>query len=179
MYEFFEDNSVFYFVLEYIPGRSLMELLKENFYFSLSVKQQILRGILTGLVYCHSKRIIHRDLKPQNIIINLLTLKPKIIDMGLSLMLTPGIDLKCYKRCGTMGYIAPEVISNNQEFRKPYECKVDMFSFGIVAHMLLFGNNPLKGKSYDETMQLNKTLKYELNTLSIVKRYGEKCYSFV
>jgi MAP/microtubule affinity-regulating kinase len=113
------------------------------------VKQQILRGILLGLSHCHSKKIIHRDLKPQNIIINLLTLKPKIIDLGLSLMLRQGSDLKCFKRCGTMGYIAPEVIANSAENRKPYGCKVDIFSFGIIAHMLLLGVNPLKGKSYE------------------------------
>lgn len=113
MYEFYEDNNYFYIVLQYIPGRSLMELIKENFYFSLSVKQQILRGILQGLAHCHSKKIIHRDLKPQNIIINLLTLKPKLIDLGLSLTLKSGCQLKAFKRCGTMGYIAPQVIANS------------------------------------------------------------------
>lgn len=87
-------------------------------------------------------------MKPQNIIINLLTLKPKLIDLGLSLSLKSGCELKAFKRCGTMGYIAPEVIANSSENRKQYGCKVDIFSFGIIAHMLLLGFNPLKGKTY-------------------------------
>lgn len=48
-----------------------------------------------------------------------------------------------------MGYIAPEVIANTAEHRKPYDCKADMFSFGIISHLLLFGTNPLKGKNYE------------------------------
>jgi calcium-dependent protein kinase len=108
-----------------------------------------MKSILIALAYAHSKNVIHRDLKPQNIIVNLLSERPKLIDLGLSVTLTPDILLKCFKRCGTMGYIAPEVIANNSENRKPYDTKADMFSFGIIAHMLLLQKNPLKGRNYE------------------------------
>lgn len=49
----------------------------------------IFRSVLKGLGDCHSAKIYHRDLKPQNIIINMSTLKPKLIDFGLSLMIVP------------------------------------------------------------------------------------------
>lgn len=55
----------------------------------------------------HKSKIFHRDLKPQNIIINQSDLKPKIIDFGLSLMLQSFTELRQFKRCGTMGYMAP------------------------------------------------------------------------
>ncbi len=45
--------------------------------------------------------------------------------------------------------MAPEVIENTGEFKKPYGSKVDIFSFGIISHMLLVGYNPLKGENYD------------------------------
>jgi serine/threonine protein kinase len=67
----------------------------------------IFRGILEGLQECHAKKIFHRDLKPQNIIISSANLKPKIIDFGLSLMIQQFTELKAFKRCGTMGYMAP------------------------------------------------------------------------
>lgn len=67
----------------------------------------IFRSILQGIADIHKLKIYHRDLKPQNIIINLSTLKPKIIDFGLSLIIQPHTDLKNFKRCGTMGYMAP------------------------------------------------------------------------
>ncbi len=63
--------------------------------------------MLKGLLDSHKMKIYHRDLKPQNIIINPTTFKPKIIDYGLSLMITPSTELKNFKRCGTMGYMAP------------------------------------------------------------------------
>lgn len=109
----------------------------------------IFRSILQGIADIHKVKIYHRDLKPQNIIINLETLKPKIIDFGLSLLLQSYTELKCFKRCGTMGYMAPEVIANTSEVRKPYSEKCDIFSFGIIAHMILIGRNPLKGKTYE------------------------------
>jgi len=44
-----------------------------------------------------------------------------------------------------MGYMAPEVIENSGEIKKPYGNKCDLFSFGIISHMLILGNNPVKG----------------------------------
>ena len=98
---------------------------------------------------------MHRDLKPQNIMINETTKAPKLIDFGLSLLVSPKTDRKKYKRCGTMGYMAYQVINNTTEKKKAYDCKCDIFSFGIVAHMFLLGYNPLKGKNYSETIQKN------------------------
>jgi serine/threonine protein kinase len=46
-------------------------------------------------------------MKPQNIIVDIGTLRLKIIDFGLSLHVTKGNEVKFYKRCGTMGYMAP------------------------------------------------------------------------
>jgi serine/threonine protein kinase len=109
----------------------------------------IVYQLLLSLEYCHANRVIHRDLKPQNILINLTNLKPFIIDFGLSLYLDDTVTPKSYKRCGTMGYMAPEVIENTGEHKKAYGTKCDLFSFGIIAHMLLLGYNPLKGENYD------------------------------
>ena len=58
-----------------------------------------------------------------------------------------------------MGYIAPEVIANSSEKRKVYNTKCDIFSFGIIAHLLLLGFNPLKGANYEETYIRNKQCK--------------------
>jgi len=54
-----------------------------------------------------------------------------------------------------MGYMAPEVI-NCEIFKKEYTSKCDIFSLGIIAHLILLGNNPLKGKSYEKTRTLNQ-----------------------
>ena len=59
-------------------------------------------------------------------------------------------------RCGTMGYIAPEVVNNGQGNRKRYSQKSDMFGFGIIAHLLLTGSNPLRGRTYRDTAENNQ-----------------------
>lgn len=55
-----------------------------------------------------------------------------------------------------MGYMAYEVIHNTADKKKSYDCKCDMFSFGIIVHMMLLGYNPIKGKNYNETVQKNE-----------------------
>jgi serine/threonine protein kinase len=48
------------------------------------------------------------------------------------------------------------VIENSGEVKKIYGVKSDIFSFGIIAHMLLLGTNPLKGEDYDSTYLKNR-----------------------
>lgn len=70
-----------------------------------------LKNILLGLEHMHSKSVIHRDLKPENIKLkypgDIQSLK--IIDFGLSTYST--VDMYSHPRCGTPGYMAPEVIN--------------------------------------------------------------------
>ena len=67
-----------------------------------------------------------------------------------------------------MGYMAPEVIDNAGEGKKYYGMKCDIFSYGIIAHMLLVGYNPLKGHTYDETFLKNKACDINLNKKDIL-----------
>lgn len=57
--------------------------------FTFSESHFILKNLLIAIKDCHAADIIHRDLKPQNVIINPKTLKPKLIDFGLSLVYSP------------------------------------------------------------------------------------------
>ncbi len=118
-------------------------------------KISIMKSALHGLVDLHKKNIIHRDLKPHNIVVNLHNSSTKIVDFGLSLLCDNKTQIDKFIRCGTMGFIAPEVVNNSETSRKSYCCKSDMFGFGIVAHMLLLGSNPLRGKTYKETTERN------------------------
>lgn len=139
----------------------------------------LLKMILEGINDIHKANIIHRDLKPQNILINLATFKPSIIDFGLSLFLDQTVTSKSYKRCGTMGYMAPEVIENSGEFKKPYTNKCDIFSYGIIAHMLLMEFNPVKGENYDQTYSKNRECEISINKAKANAKWGENCYIFL
>ncbi len=75
------------FIMEYLPGKDLMTLWKEKKLNDPAVIMSLLRTILEGIRDIHEANIIHRDLKPQNILINLTSYKPSIIDFGLSLFM--------------------------------------------------------------------------------------------
>jgi len=72
----------------------------------------------------------------------------KLIDFGLALDCSKFIESTEYIRCGTFGYMAPEVIKNHGDTKSKYDYKCDIFSFGLVAHKLLCGYNPLIGNTF-------------------------------
>lgn len=75
-----------------------------------------------------------------------------------------------------MGYIAPEIVNNTPTSKKKYDCKSDMFGFGVIAHMLLIGYNPVRGRSYKETVERNLACNLNFDKKLILDKYGEDCY---
>jgi serine/threonine protein kinase len=71
------------------------------------------------------------------------------------------------------------VIENSGEYKKPYNSKCDLFSFGIIAHMLLLGFNPVKGESYDDTFMRNKACEININKGLLAGKWGEHAYGFL
>jgi len=135
-----ETDRTVYLVMEYVESKTLQEIIKKpDFRNSYSDTQIIsfVHSILDVLSYLASKGIMHRDLKPDNILVEKGG-KIKIIDLGLA---TP-VDLPkhIFKRCGTPGYIAPEVFAiDPQSASAGYDEKCDLFSVGCILYFLLFG----------------------------------------
>lgn len=94
----------------------------------------------------HSKGIFHRDLKPQNIMLKESDTFDtiKLIDLGLADKFTKE-GKYLYNRCGTPGYVAPEVLQD-----KKYDLKVDVYSIGIITYLVLTGKEPFSSNNYDE-----------------------------
>ena len=68
-------------------------------------------GLLSGMKQMHSQRIMHRDLKPENIMLRSNgSMTPVIVDLGLATF--SDIEKYLFFRCGTPGYVAPEIIEN-------------------------------------------------------------------
>ena len=81
-----------------------------------------------ALEILHSENIIHRDIKPDNLMIDKQGLI-KLIDFGFSKKLDNNQNLRTLTKCGTMGYTAPEILSDSKE---GYGIKADIWSFGIT-----------------------------------------------
>jgi calcium-dependent protein kinase len=97
---------------------------------------------------------MHRDLKPENLIFRQEGSWDCVIaDFGLAEF----SDEKDYLfvRCGTPGYVAPEVI-NIKDMSAKYEPICDMFSLGLIFHILLLGVSAFPGKTYNEVLAQNR-----------------------
>jgi hypothetical protein len=116
--------------------------------------QSVLRSIAQALKYCHDRNVVHRDLKPENLLFR--TTDPnsdiKIADFGFASKIS---NENLRTQVGTPNYIAPEIL--NQE---PYNSSVDMWSFGVIAFILLCGYPPFHADSDTELFRLIKAGAY-------------------
>lgn len=120
---------------------------------SLGDLKKILKSILKGVHYMHSLDIIHRDLKPDNIFFRNLNDSEAIIgDFGLATnMHEPNY---IFIRCGTPGFVAPEIIFHEGPTGQSKLC--DIFSIGVIAHVLALGNSPFYHRTQEETLIMNQ-----------------------
>lgn len=125
-------------VLEHMPNGSLQDYIKTCHGQQNDIKQyqkyKIVKDVSKGLAYLHNRKpnsIIHRDLKPSNILLTT-SMTAKIADFGISsLKSKPEEFYKMTGETGTYSYMAPEVLQS-----KAYNCKVDMWSFGLLVYAL-------------------------------------------
>ena len=93
----------------------------------------LMEGMLRGVHYLHSKGIFHRDIKLDNIMLRRdgNSYRPVIIDLGMAHYTENSNYL--FDKCGSPGYIAPEVFIHGA--RNP---KGDVFSLGVIFYLLYF-----------------------------------------
>lgn len=84
----------------------------------------------------------------------------KLADFGMAGFL--GSDKKLRGRCGTPGYVAPEILSAG--VNEAYGINVDMFSVGVVAYTLLCGYEPFYGQDNADLLRANRCVEYEFHS---------------
>lgn len=104
----FQDSSCIYFVMDYVAGGQLFDYLKKKGKFDIQATRFYAAEVLLGLQHLHDDlATIYRDLKPENILMEL-SGHVKLTDFGLS-----KVNAKTsYSICGTMEYLAPEIIES-------------------------------------------------------------------
>ena len=141
-------------MVELLEGGQLYDKVKAKYRFKpLEIKTAV-HSILSGLKEMHSKKIMHRDLKPENILFKSQgSFECVIADFGLAEF--SDVSEYLFVRCGTPGYVAPEVI-NIKDMKTKYEPICDMFSLGLIFHILLLGVSAFPGKTYNEVLAQNR-----------------------
>ncbi|XP_022204499.1 serine/threonine-protein kinase PLK1 [Nilaparvata lugens] len=138
----FTDNTNFYIVLELCSNGSLSQLMKRRNQLTLVEARYMLNQILSGVQYLHSKYIVHGDLKLENIVLNS-RLIPKIGDFGVSTLMSHRENLVT-EFCGTMEYMAPEII-----FKEGHSFAVDIWAVGCISYKLISGKLPFEAGNGD------------------------------
>lgn len=151
----YESKNYVYIVTEYVQGGDLFDkLVGEPKLTELELYKLIL-PLLEAVCYLHELGIIHRDIKLENILYDNGVIK--LSDFGLSKLLIPGekIDVAC----GTLDYASPELLLGDG-----YGVETDIWSIGIIMHILLYGKIPFNG----ENEIINKDITPDNNLISLM-----------
>ncbi|XP_053295453.1 ribosomal protein S6 kinase alpha-2 [Pleuronectes platessa] len=141
----FQTEGKLYLILDFLRGGDLFTRLSKEVMFTEEDVKFYLAELALALDHLHSLGIIYRDLKPENILLdeegNI-----KITDFGLSKEAIDH-DKRAYSFCGTIEYMAPEVVN-----RRGHTQSADWWSFGVLMFEMLTGSLPFQGKDRKETM---------------------------
>uniref|UniRef100_A0A4W5R9N3 Ribosomal protein S6 kinase n=1 Tax=Hucho hucho TaxID=62062 RepID=A0A4W5R9N3_9TELE len=134
----FQTEGKLYLILDFLRGGDLFTRLSKEVMFTEEDVKFYLAELALALDHLHSLGIIYRDLKPENILLDEEG-HIKITDFGLSKEAIDH-DKRAYSFCGTIEYMAPEVVN-----RRGHTHSADWWSFGSL---------PFQGKDRKETMAL-------------------------
>ncbi len=145
VYGFTEERNMLGIVMEFVDGETLEHMIQRKGKLELKESLQILKQILTGAGYAHSKGFVHRDIKPSNIIINHEGVV-KIMDFGISKSINDAKGItKTGTKIGTILYMSPEQIKAMEPTSQS-----DIYSIGITFYEMLSGKTPFdSGTEFD------------------------------
>uniref|UniRef100_A0A8C6GB19 non-specific serine/threonine protein kinase n=1 Tax=Mus spicilegus TaxID=10103 RepID=A0A8C6GB19_MUSSI len=143
----FQTEGKLYLILDFLRGGDLFTRLSKEVMFTEEDVKFYLAELALALDHLHGLGIIYRDLKPENILLDEEG-HIKITDFGLSKEATDH-DKRAYSFCGTIEYMAPEVVN-----RRGHTQSADWWSFGVLMFEMLTGSLPFQGKDRKETMAL-------------------------
>ncbi|KAM9559808.1 ribosomal protein S6 kinase alpha-2-like isoform 2-T2 [Salvelinus alpinus] len=143
----FQTEGKLYLILDFLRGGDLFTRLSKEVMFTEEDVKFYLAELALALDHLHSLGIIYRDLKPENILLDEEG-HIKITDFGLSKEAIDH-DKRAYSFCGTIEYMAPEVVN-----RRGHTHSADWWSFGVLMFEMLTGSLPFQGKDRKETMAL-------------------------
>ncbi|MHC5010983.1 MAG: protein kinase domain-containing protein [Planctomycetota bacterium] len=145
VYDVGKETGRYYFSMEYVPGGSLEERLKDG---TRDWREALnwLIDAANALIFAKAKEILHRDVKPDNLMVAE-DGSAKLCDLGLAKK-SQDDDLLAAGIIGTPAFISPEAIRR----KKDIDGRSDLYSLGCTFYRILTGKNPYAGKSVKEIL---------------------------
>jgi serine/threonine protein kinase len=153
------DDKQPYLVMEFLPGESLGQIIKENGCVNPVRCLRIFNQVMEGLTAAHAKGVVHRDIKPSNIILAKVANQDedvvKVVDFGLAkLMPWSGKESQHLTKTGEV-FGSPIYMSPEQCQGKKLEPSSDIYSVGVTLYEALTGKPPFKGRNVVETASMH------------------------
>jgi len=139
----FQTEGKLYLILDFQRGGDLFTRLAKEVMFTEEDVKFYLAELALALNHLHTLGIIYRDLKPENILLDHEG-HIAVTDFGLC---KEGFESKAFSFCGTVEYMAPEVVN-----RKGHDYVADWWSYGVLMFEMLTGKLPFSGEDRKETM---------------------------
>ncbi|MFQ5551514.1 MAG: protein kinase, partial [Gemmatimonadales bacterium] len=144
IYRIGELEGTVYFVMKYVPGKGLDEILKVVGRLSPEMTAAVIEQVGNALQYAHKQDVIHRDIKPSNIMID---------EAGWSLVMDFGIA----KAGGSQTLTATGAAIGTPHYMSPEQCsgkdvtyRSDQYSLGVMTYQMLTGILPFDGETLPE-----------------------------
>ena len=169
----FMQEDAFLLVMEYVPGVSLADVVRNNIRMTRQQLATVIKEILLGLASLHANHIIHRDIKSLNILLSTSGVT-KITDLGLCVYEND----QPTDRMGSKYWMAPEVLKKYQ-----YNCQADIWSLGCTVIEICDGKLPQYDTDLVEAwwnVVNNKMPKLSrwVRCDPMIKSFVEKCLTF-
>ena len=154
-----DENGVVFLVMEFLSGRTLKQLIRDEGPLPLTRVVEIIRQVGDALNVAHQQGVVHRDLKSDNIMLvdTISGDHAKVLDFGIAKINEPG-------ESRDSGLTAPNLVIGTPQYMSPEQCsqeseidaRSDIYSLGVILYEMLIGHVPFTADS--PTMVMMKHL---------------------
>ena len=167
------EDKIPYIAMEYVEGLPIDDYCNKH-ELDLTQRLNLFRKVCSAVDFAHRNLVVHRDLKPSNILVAE-DGTPKLLDFGISKILTEDIGQVNIATVTKMGVMTPSYASPEQLQKKSVTTATDIYSLGIILYELLSGHRPFEDKEADLKEIYSAVLEKEPPLPSVfIKTYSAK-----